>query len=252
MISTLHEAPYVIHTITLWGKRYQDPEVLLISTILCHLQRWCHITDFINAFPAKKQVQFCNTQVSGEKSFQFDDSVFPNVHRHIHLSEHPDCHNSELPAAWKLWWDGWKSFNKIWLEEKPLFLLVKCTATLHSPPNSPHLHYNNVSRRVCTWLRFLWNLEKQIHRKCKETPLSLSVGFAVRLRHPIRMWQYSDRLAPTPVSKWCITLTGPRCSADKEWHLPSRPQAKLIFKWHPGVVQGHYFRARVEVRKTQV
>lgn len=56
------------------------------------------------------------------------------MHRHIHLSEYPDCHNSELPAAWKSRCDGWKSFNKIWLEEKPLFLVVKCTATLHSPP----------------------------------------------------------------------------------------------------------------------
>lgn len=41
-------------------------------------------------------------------------------------------------------------------------------------------------------------------------------------------------LAPTPVSQWYITLTGPRCSEDKEWHLPSRPQAKLIFQWDPG------------------
>lgn len=41
-------------------------------------------------------------------------------------------------------------------------------------------------------------------------------------------------LAPTPVSQWYITLTGPRCSGDKEWHLTSRPQAKLLSQWDPG------------------
>lgn len=121
-----------------------------------------------------------------------------------------------------------------------------------SSPTPPPLPLNTVSRRVCTRLGFLWNLKEQIRRKRKETPLSLPVGFRVRLRHPIRMWQYCDRLAPTAVSKWYIILTGPRCSADKEWHLPSRPQAKLIFKWHPGGMQGHYFRASIELRKTQV
>lgn len=41
-------------------------------------------------------------------------------------------------------------------------------------------------------------------------------------------------LAPIPVSQWYITLTGPRCSGDKEWHLTSRPQAKLLLQWDPG------------------
>ena len=121
-----------------------------MTTILCHFQKWCHITDFINVFPAENQLQFCNPLVSGEKSFQFDDSRFPRVHGCIHLSDPPDCHNSELPAVWKSWWDRWERSNKVWLEEKSLFL-VKCATTLPRPAAPPPQHCQQEGLHL-TWI----------------------------------------------------------------------------------------------------
>lgn len=129
--------------------------------------------------------------------------LFPNIYEHI-----PPiwvrCHNSELPAAWKSWWDGWKKDLQPDLVRRNLFF---CN-WLNAPPPS-YLHffpYNNISRKL-RWLRFSKTWEKQIHRKCKETPLSLSL---CRFRSEVAT-SHQDvtilrQVGTHPVSQWCITL----------------------------------------------
>lgn len=140
---------------------------------------------------------------------------------------------------WKPWWmearnlvrSGYKKNHVLWLRISPL--------PLSAGGPAPDLGFSEIWKD-----KFTGNV-KRLH-----SPSLQVSGWGCNT--PSGCDNIATGLAPTPVSKWYITLTGPCCSADKEWHLPSRPQAKLIFKWHPGEMQGYYFRARVELRKTRM
>lgn len=85
-------------------------------------------------------------QLVGERHSS-DASVFPNVHGHIHLSAHPACHGSMLPAvSLKAMAGRRKGINKIWLGKKPLILVKNFSPGIVRRRPAPDLGFSEIQK----------------------------------------------------------------------------------------------------------